>query len=128
MSCNKCGMCCKALLLSISQKDLRLAAMNTVESEFKDQAILLLDILEPITREKAIEINHRLDKIKAQGNFFKCTKLDSETNLCTIHDNRPKVCSRYPFYGRERLPLDEFFYSESCGYKKLPEINLKHVI
>jgi Fe-S-cluster containining protein len=37
---------------------------------------------------------------KVEGGWYTCKNLDVETNLCTIYDDRPEMCRRYP-YGKE---------------------------
>jgi Fe-S-cluster containining protein len=35
------------------------------------------------------------------AHFYTCRRLDKETGNCSDYDNRPKMCSAYPHYGRE---------------------------
>ena len=82
----------------------------------------------PITRDEAITINPHLLKWEkdwseegrgnegTQMNFYTCTKHDTETNKCMVHEERPRVCSNYPWYGRG-VKTNEAFYNPNCGYK-----------
>ena len=36
--------------------------------------------------------------------YYWCDCFDFETHLCTVHEQRPKVCSDYPYYGGDALP------------------------
>ena len=36
--------------------------------------------------------------------YYWCDSLDFDTHLCTVYEQRPKVCSGYPYYGSEVLP------------------------
>jgi Fe-S-cluster containining protein len=33
-----------------------------------------------------------------------CDQFDPETRMCTAHDDRPPICSGYPWYGAEPNP------------------------
>lgn len=41
--------------------------------------------------------------------LFTCLELDRETGLCKVYEDRPKVCSGYPFY--EKPPHDIGYWS-----------------
>ncbi|MBT4838839.1 MAG: hypothetical protein HON94_15995, partial [Methylococcales bacterium] len=56
--------------------------------------------------------------------YFKCSKLGND-NLCTIHDNRPTICAKYPEPemirdGGELLP--------GCGYHAVPKIEFSEIL
>jgi Fe-S-cluster containining protein len=50
--------------------------------------------------------------------LYRC-KLLSDDNKCTIHDDKPYVCSGYPFYGNDMLRGNSTPWPYSgCGYEK----------
>ena len=135
-SCHMCGMCCRAIVLSFSHDELKerpsvqdyLAGKVTRTDLWNDDPIFCYLNWKPISRDEAMEINPhllnweklRLEDEKETGksapmNFYTCTKFDSETNRCTVHNERPRVCSAYPWY--RGIDLNEMFYSLDCGYK-----------
>lgn len=59
------------------------------------------------------------------GLVFSCTNLDSETNLCKAHKNRPGICRRYP---QEELFTMGGDLSEGCGYKMVPVIPFSEIL
>lgn len=109
--CGMCGKCCEAIHIPVSPEDLT----KYEGGDFK----FVRENWIPITHEEAYEINPflALSKELHEGRYFyTCTKLDKETGLCTVHENRPKVCSGYPWYGR-RPEFKDPLYAEECGYK-----------
>ena len=56
--------------------------------------------------------------------IFECTKLDKETNRCTIHKSRPGICRRYP---QEELLSMGGELSEGCGYHLEPIVSFSEV-
>ena len=118
--CKMCGICCKTIYLGVSPERVEDMAKYTDSSMTHTDAKFIRENWIPLSRAQALEINPRLvleiDQ-KAQGKFYyySCTKLDPLTNLCTVRDSRPPVCSNYPWYDRD--PVGEnIWYSLDCGY------------
>ena len=59
------------------------------------------------------------------GLVFKCSNLDSETNLCKIHKKRPGICRRYP---QEEIFSMGGEICENCGYKLVPIVSFSEVL
>lgn len=120
-----CGMCCRAIRLQISPDELKRRVckdeyLRTISDSAKlwDSEFVYL-FWEPITLEEALNINPHLKTWKEydEAYYYTCTKFDSKTNKCSIHEKRPDVCSRYPWYDQQ--PFKEYnwyFYSDKCGY------------
>lgn len=132
-SCNQCGMCCKAIVLPISYDELKERdAVKYYINGARQEDIENNDVLfvwlnwKPLTKEEAFGVNPYLKKIDNNADdprdvewhpsFWTCTKHDPITNKCTVHDNQPDVCSKFPWYGREVHSRD-IFYTAECGYK-----------
>ncbi|MNW28638.1 Flagellin N-methylase [compost metagenome] len=122
-ACGMCGKCCEAIHIPLDINEIRKGAENGW-----GDATFVRDNWTPITLEQAYEINPFLKKTKEdqleKGNanphegmhFYTCDRLDRSTKLCTVHENRPQVCSEYPWYGRK--PSSDFiFYTKDCGYR-----------
>jgi Fe-S-cluster containining protein len=120
-----CGKCCEAIHIPVDYKEVtRMANGDNFDAKF------IRDNWIPISREEAFAINPTIQSnmSKAQEwaenedadpyrhmHFYTCSKLDKEKGLCTVWQDRPKVCSGYPWYGK--LPeVTMLFYSEDCGY------------
>ena len=129
-SCQMCGTCCKAIVLPVSHDELKeygsvreyLNGGITREDLWNDDPIFIYLNWKPITKEEAFEINPRLkvwENISNGGvvnkmNFWTCTKHDPITNICLVHENRPRVCRGFPWYGVE--PTSQPLYTKDCGY------------
>ena len=116
-SCYKCGRCCQVIRLD----------SNIFDPKYKGEKVnadylFMKENWNLISYEKAIKINPYLIKWfeKAEdpfrGFFYTCKQYNPITKKCLVHNNKPLVCSKYPYYDRNELPDDELPYSEECGY------------
>jgi Fe-S-cluster containining protein len=134
-SCHMCGMCCEAIHIQQSPEEVANLAepqiARGVTDMDSDPVFVHLNWV-PITREEAHKINPFLavnertvrDTWSGEGatsyeklHFYTCKHHDKVTRKCTIHEIRPRVCSEYPWYGRNPEP-SHLFYSEDCGYRE----------
>ena len=90
MNCNGCTKCCEAIALN---KDVTLC----MTENSKGDVGFVRDHFTEITQEEAFRINPKLKRWRADHKFFTCEFLGE--NGCTNYDNRPQMCSGYPFYG-----------------------------
>jgi len=120
MSCNKCGMCCKAIRMIYS-----IDYIKSVDTgDIKSDANFIANNWEGISEEEALTINpylsESLNKSKINNlkfYFYECHQFDKENNLCKVHNiSQPRICVKYPFYDRNYISKDEAFYSKDCGY------------
>jgi Fe-S-cluster containining protein len=141
--CEGCGMCCKAIYLPLTHSQMTddLDSMRAnrdkppivydfpVRDNFGDQSFAKQNFY-PLTKDEVLQINPHLETWRAgfeeagvdfddklSNNFYGCIQLNKTTGRCMTHDNLPKVCSGYPWYGREPSQAHEF-YTEDCFYKK----------
>lgn len=78
--CRRCGSCCKDVVLNIEGRKLK-----------------SLDEFQGLIEEDPRYGNFVLKGENPDGVlFFYCTKLDEETNLCTIYEDRPTICVEFP--------------------------------
>jgi Fe-S-cluster containining protein len=119
--CKMCGMCCKALSLKFDKeyiinhytKDLRREKGKGGDLEFCYKNLV------QISQKEAFRINPHLEKWMDKDTdrfFFRCRKFNETTNLCSDHDNRPRMCSHFPWYDHPPNAT-ELLYSPDCGYK-----------
>jgi Fe-S-cluster containining protein len=98
--CNRyCGECCKKLSVMVSKDDIK----NITDLGYKKEDFLDKDLL---------TINTFILKRDKDGCFFLKKHKDGKYS-CTIHENRPKICRQYPFFGKKNniescLPQDMF--------------------
>lgn len=127
MSCGECTKCCEAIRVE----------QDIFKRENLSEAIgdigYARDNWTHITSDEAFTINPLL-KTKPVAFYFKCKNLTP--NGCGDYDNRPSVCSGYPYYGadngshasRSKKALVTRYvpneYTENCGLR----VNLIRVV
>jgi Fe-S-cluster containining protein len=114
--CNRCGMCCRAIALLFSKKDIK-------ERWLKDSGNreFVLKHWKRISKEQAVKNNPNVASIQKEyvrGNqktyWYECKLLSG--NDCSIHEDRPAICEGYPWYGTGPK-RKEFLYGANCGFK-----------
>lgn len=122
-ACNDCGACCSPVQLPYSQNDLRFAAPWQVDPEMRRW---VLEDLTPIPKRDGLARSPHLTQggttfaiIGGQPSavtafFYECRHYDPDNRACLNYENRPEVCSEYPWYGEgpdpsKALPL-------TCSY------------
>lgn len=113
-SCKRCGMCCKAIPVKIGRREVFEKAKRNKNKDF----VFISKNWVPISCVQATMYNGELGG-RSDGRFYyyTCLKL-SRDNLCTVHKRKPKVCSGYPWYGKERNP-EALIRKEGCGYAEI---------
>jgi len=106
-SCNCCGSCCKKIYVQNAKGVIK------EESEFERLQLLhrFYTYLKVVGKDET-------------GLIFECSNLDSETNRCKIHNNRPSICRRYP---QEEMFIMGGAICDDCGYKFEPIIPFSEV-
>ncbi|MGE5528083.1 MAG: YkgJ family cysteine cluster protein [Patescibacteria group bacterium] len=109
--CWRCGMCCKSIIIGRSVMD------GAEKDKPGSDRYFILNNWQPLTYEQAVEINpfHKRLEGRDDLSFWRCTKLDPSSNLCTIYHRRPHVCRKYPWYKYSVLYLDQLITPE-CGF------------
>lgn len=103
MQCQKCGYCCRTLILEAEYTDgLREPRI------FKEGMMLNLD--DPF-EERLWSLNGKID--------WACIFLDRSTNLCTIYDTRPLMCQGFEAGNDQRCGLCDGHQRESVGHKNI---------
>src|ERR1035437_5115249 len=114
--CAKCGDCCEKIYLtgSHTKKDLQYL-YKTSDPRIDDnwERWKTKSGYKEAEREERIEkwvnANFILDhwhRVQGGGTNtgFSCDAFDSVTRLCTAHDERPPICSGFPWYGKPPNP------------------------
>lgn len=121
--CSRCGDCCDPVHLDVSPADI--AAMREAkrthygkrQATNKTQAWL----------DGLILIGKRWNG-KRMTHLYRCPHFTAE-RTCDAHGMRPKVCSDYPWYGREPERGDTTMggrcsFLADAGYKMLPIVSV----
>ena len=116
------GHCCMAFRLNFSPEDLatmaaaprpdmrRVPKENRADEQRKyDDLQTIAAMVIPLGRRKNNPVNtttaeYRAECQKGAGYYYTCIYFDGDTRDCTIHKERPTMCSDYP-------------YGKSCEYK-----------
>jgi cob(I)alamin adenosyltransferase len=111
--CLKCGLCCKAIGLSVSPEILsKLEDGNNLDFKFASDNFI------NITIDEAFEINPYLKNWSTGLFYYKCKQFDNNLNKCIIHKSKPYICAGFPHYGH---PVDYYEngipYSDKCGHQ-----------
>ncbi len=124
--CKQCGQCCNVAIFKggLHYDEIIELINNPFEKESQIQGAKdFLSIFDPITFEKAQEINYKytvdilkkLNKTKDQVTFFHCKYL--KDNKCSDHANRPNLCKVYP------VCYKDMYYYDGCGYAETARKN-----
>ena len=96
--CNRCGKCCESIGV---REDAHYFLWHRIieASEGKEEG------------DSAFISKHWR---QGPDGYYTCAKYDRSRNLCGAHDDRPDVCSDYPWYGREPKPMESM--NSQCSY------------
>lgn len=110
--CSKCGDCCRVITLAYNKKEL---------AEFaSDDATFILQHWHQISLGEAARRQPMVKKCTMPGYFYECDMFDSETNECTAHRDRPRICRGFPWYGRDPHPSPVSLYPACSFWEDLP--------
>jgi len=142
--CAKCGDCCDHIYLRPSVAKLLREWGAFWRSENPSVERLVAAGWERDTAE-ACFVNERLRanstfvaehwtviEDKETGPIHSCDRFDSETRLCMAHDERPPICSGFPWYGEDpaevaRKAADEggVLFSKRCSFVEDVPVTLR---
>ena len=95
--CEKCGgACCKAFVLNDPLQELlgRLHRLNDQTRKWIAEDIVEITHAEAIATG-GVEIDLKGDP--TNYHFYRCRQFDLKTGKCKDYENRPYVCSRFPY-------------------------------
>jgi Fe-S-cluster containining protein len=104
------GKCCAVFNFPVTPEQL-LQRSEGREGPYPDEDRFLADMLVKLTPEEAMErgLRHEVDPptgfdlrewSEHTGPLYTCRHWDEETRLCTVYDQRPRMCRDYPYAGR----------------------------
>jgi Fe-S-cluster containining protein len=101
----RCTKCCEVLTIneSKSNREWRSYARKVDFDSFEDgnkKELQTYWMIKKISRRKAKKINpHLVSIIKSKQSYFTCKHLTESG--CNNYENRPSMCSGYPYYGKK---------------------------
>lgn len=119
--CSKCGDCCERIWIA---QDPDKVAQWAYLPEYPPTAARSARANSNIEDARFI---HKYWLYSGDG-FWQCSKWDSESRLCTAHDERPPVCRNYPWYGERPSEDRGRSLPERCAFradvKNLPIVSI----
>lgn len=103
----RCSKCCEVLTINMSASGrewMKYVRRNGYEhldiKEYPDKKELqLYGMIRDISKRRAKKINpHLVSIVKNTQSYFTCKHLTSSG--CSNYENRPSICSGYPYYGK----------------------------
>jgi Fe-S-cluster containining protein len=117
-----CGDCCENIALSTDHGTIiKRLAQGYGTGRWRKDAVFILNNMRPTGRST------RQGKMVKQ--VLSCAKFDSVTRKCTAHDDRPELCSGYPWYKGEPITGDTTMGGRCSylgdAYKMLPIVEVR---
>lgn len=116
-----CGACCDPVALGFTQEQARTKGADFLDP--RNRKFILEDLTPIPTREGRARAPY-LDwmtmgivegKVEMAATvFYNCRHFDAETRSCTNYDNRPPMCSKYPWYDQPPDPTKSI--PPTCSY------------
>lgn len=118
-ACNFCGGCCDPVVMPFTQAEA--IRMPPTELDAAHRKWVLNDLTPMSYHEGIAKMPHMRGQSMATASgelsmpfFFRCRWFDNETRLCTNYENRPEVCSSYPWGGRP--PRSDAALPPQCSF------------
>ena len=108
------GACCAAFYVQYTLQELR-TREDVLDGPFIADMVIPLSPKE--ARERARRFGGARDRTfpwKLRGHYFACRHWDEESRLCTVYEQRPRMCSGYPYEGAPCSMGDGCTYSAAC--------------
>ena len=102
--CNRCGDCCNPIKTSWSPEEIavKLGTKEIDENGSRDFTFIA-NHWSCISRD---EDDRTYD--------YQCNKFNRVTRMCEAYDERPPICSDFPYYGKE--PEDGRSFEKNCSF------------
>lgn|GEM_PF-394258 len=106
--CKGCGRCCREIYVKHA---------NGIIKDEKEY--------ERLKKIHPFYYNLKIREKTEDGLVFECTRLDRETNRCTMYKTRSMICKVYP---QEEIFMLGGVITEDCGYEFIPLESFKEVL
>lgn len=98
-SCARCGDCCDPVVLTIGMA-------RALDAGHGDEAS---------TEFARAHWRLRQEQPDPTSRHYTCDRFDPDSRLCTAHEDRPPVCSGFPWYGR--VPMAGPLVNPRCSFQ-----------
>jgi Fe-S-cluster containining protein len=118
LGCSRCGDCCDQIWLPAAKITSIRAAIDAGDPESRISADMRADC-------EFIETHWTVEERSLDGQDLRyvCDRFDAEARLCTAYEQRPPVCTNFPYYGRTAIPAPDRLPSRcSFAFDVAPEL------
>lgn len=99
--CSRCGDCCDPVIVTFDPQEYAAEALTRLDGkEADDWARHQIEFFRDHWRSKST-YESTVNGEPVTVHRVECDQFDRATRSCGAHDNRPQVCSGFPWYGRE---------------------------
>lgn len=120
-----CGQCCDPVAYPASLNELRKLWRPSLDDVGRANVDWILNHFTPISRREGLartpELTSGITEVIIRGvpdtvitHFYECDAFDLETRSCTAYDDRPPMCTGFPWYGLAPDPTKPL--PAECGY------------
>lgn len=121
--CSKCGDCCENIHVGMDMNKIRRIAYQVpAHPEWQSGWVKFNESIE--SARFALNVWKFEREGREGGSIFSCPRFDAEARLCTAHDERPPVCSGFPWYGDDPNPEDLTKLPPRCTFNADIRTNL----
>ncbi len=124
--CHKCGVCCRAIVLSKTKKEVKEIYK---QNKNNTDALFILNNWFRISKQQAFkknpylkewakkEVYSKTNKNRVKFLVYTCHQFNEKTKSCQVYSKRPNICSKYPFDNISSILSGTFvFYTLNCAY------------
>ncbi len=97
LGCARCGDCCESIAITSTTGDItaKLAHPRLAGGVAREAAFIARNMT---PTGEVMRVGNQVRQV------WTCGKFDPVERICTAHDERPRMCSGYPWYGNEPGP------------------------
>lgn len=123
--CNKCGDCCEVIPFYVTKEELAQSRYRDWQNQY-NVAFILEHWQE--TPDQTLRHSEIFGKDANPPKYlYTCDMFDIEARLCTAHDDRPAVCSDYPWYNKNPSNMGDPYLSKNCSFWADVPVSIKSI-
>lgn len=112
--CNQCGDCCEVIPFYMTKEELLQTRYRDWQNQYN--VAFIYEHWHTIRKDHP-RYKELFGLDEAKYYLMTCDMWDKETRLCTAHENRPAVCSDYPWYNNDPGQLgSDPYLSKNCSF------------
>jgi Fe-S-cluster containining protein len=97
--CSRCGDCCDPVIVTFDPQVYATERLAAAGDEMQDWAKHQYEFF--LAHWRSESHYQDVDDPAVTVHRVRCDQFDRDTRTCMAHDDRPQVCSGFPWYGRD---------------------------